>query len=181
MLIANEKRKTNIVEYILYLWQLEDLIRACNFDINIIDKEIVSQYKQPEQISKQMRSWYDGLIQMMALEGVKQSGHIQVVNNVVLDISDLHILLLKSPNESQYRALYKAALPHINHLRTKAGEIYFGDVQVCLTALYGLMLLRIQKKEILTETLDATQAFSQLLSLLAKKYHDREKAEKENN
>ncbi|MDE7144362.1 MAG: DUF4924 family protein, partial [Muribaculaceae bacterium] len=34
MIIASEKRKNNIAEYLLYMWQIEDIIRANNLDID---------------------------------------------------------------------------------------------------------------------------------------------------
>ena len=36
MIIARRKRKENIAEYLLYMWQVEDLIRANNFDMDSI-------------------------------------------------------------------------------------------------------------------------------------------------
>ena len=37
MIIAQQKRKENIAEYLLYLWQVEDLLRACHLDIDTVD------------------------------------------------------------------------------------------------------------------------------------------------
>ena len=34
MIIARQKRKENIAEYLLYMWQVEDLIRANKFDMD---------------------------------------------------------------------------------------------------------------------------------------------------
>ena len=34
MFVASQKRKENIAEYLLYMWQIEDLIRANNLDID---------------------------------------------------------------------------------------------------------------------------------------------------
>ena len=33
MIIAKQKRKENISEYLLYMWQVEDLIRANHLDM----------------------------------------------------------------------------------------------------------------------------------------------------
>lgn len=44
MIIAQQKRKENIAEYLLYMWQVEDLIRAYNFDIDKIEANIISGY-----------------------------------------------------------------------------------------------------------------------------------------
>ncbi|MFC2121971.1 DUF4924 family protein, partial [Bacteroidota bacterium] len=62
MIIAKEKRYTNIAEYILYMWQIEDIIRAYKFDIDEIEKNIISKYDQPENILKEIRYWYISLI-----------------------------------------------------------------------------------------------------------------------
>ena len=42
MIIASKKRKENIAEYILYMWQIEDMIRANDFDISKIRRNIKS-------------------------------------------------------------------------------------------------------------------------------------------
>ena len=36
MIVARQKRKENIAEYLLYMWQVEDLIRANRFDMDAI-------------------------------------------------------------------------------------------------------------------------------------------------
>jgi len=45
MYIAKEKRKNNIAEYILYMWQIEDMLRAYNFRLDNIEKELIPQYQ----------------------------------------------------------------------------------------------------------------------------------------
>ena len=36
MSTASEKRETHIVEYLLFVWQMEDLARAAGFDAGVI-------------------------------------------------------------------------------------------------------------------------------------------------
>ena len=38
MILAEQKKKAHIVEYILFLWQIEDLIRAAKFDPSFLEK-----------------------------------------------------------------------------------------------------------------------------------------------
>ena len=76
MLIAQEKRKTNIAEYVLYMWQVEDVIRAYKFNIDLIDKNRVSQYNKPDSIKKEIRNWYANLILMMHEEYIKEKGSL---------------------------------------------------------------------------------------------------------
>ena len=43
MLIAAKKKEENIAEYILYMYQIEDIIRSFQFDIERIMDEYVRQ------------------------------------------------------------------------------------------------------------------------------------------
>lgn len=43
MIIASQKRKENIAEYLLYMWQIEDIIRAYKLDIDTIDEQDLSR------------------------------------------------------------------------------------------------------------------------------------------
>ena len=78
MIVAREKRKSNIVEYILYMWQVEDLIRAYQFDIDAIKEGIIPQYGISGELVDETIEWYDNLIEMMKMEQIKEKGHLQV-------------------------------------------------------------------------------------------------------
>ena len=60
MLIAREKRRTNVAEYILYMWQVEDMLRALALDIEQVDRHVVSQFRVDEKTKLEIREWYDG-------------------------------------------------------------------------------------------------------------------------
>jgi len=169
--MAQQKRKENIVEYLLYMWQVEDLIRANHFDL----ETLVNQYDQPDEIKQQIRQWYIELIEMMWSEGVLESGHIQLNKNVIIALTDTHLRLLKDPEETVYGALYYKTLPFIVQLRTKSGGTDVPELETCFTALYGYLLLRLQQKEIHLETLEAIKHINTFLYYLADKYkHDME-------
>lgn len=68
MIIAQEKRKQNIAEYLLYLWQVEDLLRACKLDIDTVEKAVIARYDVDEPTRHEIREWYESLIKMMELE-----------------------------------------------------------------------------------------------------------------
>ncbi|MDE6400025.1 MAG: DUF4924 family protein, partial [Muribaculaceae bacterium] len=44
MITASLKKRENIAEYLLYMWQIEDLIRANGLDIEKIKSNIIDQY-----------------------------------------------------------------------------------------------------------------------------------------
>ena len=57
MIIASQKRRENIAEYLLYMWQIEDLIRANGLDINKIKATIIDRYQLTDEQRKQMTEW----------------------------------------------------------------------------------------------------------------------------
>ncbi len=54
MIIASQKRKENVAEYILYMWQIEDLIRANDLDISKIETNIIDKSNLDPAQRKQM-------------------------------------------------------------------------------------------------------------------------------
>ena len=170
MIIASQKRKENIAEYLLYMWQIEDIIRAYKLDIDTIDEQIVSKYNVPDDKKKEIREWYESLIDMMRREGVVESGHLQLNKNVIIDLTDLHLALLKSPKEPFYWSTFFKTLPYIVELRAKTGDESVGEIETCFNALYGILMLRLQKKEISEQTQAAMKQISTFLALLSEKY-----------
>ncbi len=172
-------KQENIAEYLLFMWQTEDLLRACNLDIDQLQRSLIDSSYPTEEERKKARDWYEGLIMMMKSEGVQHEGHLQINKNLIIDLTDLHLRLLKDPRESEYIALYYNTLPHIVALRAKAGDKQLPELETCFTALYGYLLLKLQKREITDETQVAVAQITSLLRLLSRKYQtiDQQKEE----
>ena len=177
MLIANQKRKENIAEYLLYMWQVEDVIRAHKLDIDLIQKNIIDPYDVSPEIKSEMREWYENLIEMMRIENIVAEGHLQINRNVIIDLSDLHHRLLKSSKEPFYTAAFYKTLPYIVELRSKAGDDKVGELETCFMALYGVLMLRLQKKEVSPQTMEAIRQISTFLAILAEKYNQEKAGE----
>ena len=131
MLIAQKKRKENISEYLLYMWQVEDLIRANHFDSDEIRRNLVDRYDQPAAVKEEIARWYEELADMMRQEGVMERGHIQLNKNVIIALTDLHLRLLKSPKEMIYGSMYYKTLPYIVQLRAKSGGEDIPEIETC--------------------------------------------------
>jgi hypothetical protein len=170
MLIANQKKKENIAEYLLYMWQIEDLIRANHLDMDLIQKNIVDQYNQPAEVTAQIHDWYENLVEMMKLEHLEKEGHLQINKNVLIDLSDLHHRLLKSSKEPFYTSAFYKTLPYIVELRSKMAGEKVGELETCFLALYGVLMLRLQHKEVSEETMKAMRQISTFLAILSEKY-----------
>ena len=162
MYIASQKRKENIAEYLLYMWQIEDMIRANGLDIDRIKANIIDKTSLTDGQKTQLAEWYESLIDMMRREGVEHSGHLQLIQLV-----QLHDALLKDPRFGEYTKEFYNTLPYIVELRAKAGEQKAGEIETCFNALYGMLMLRLQGKEIGKDTLEAIKQISRFIALLA--------------
>lgn len=171
MIIAQAKRRENIAEYLLYMWQVEDIIRAFHLDINAIKDNIISRYDVDEQERKEITDWWEGLIMMMQHEGKQDCGHLQINKNTLLRLADLHDQLLKSPNYPEYGAEFYRTLPFIVELRSKTPEDQqVGELETCFNALYGTLLLKLQGKEVSKDTQVAIAQISHFIGVLAAYY-----------
>jgi hypothetical protein len=172
MIVARKKKKENVVEYLLYMWQIEDVIRAARFDMDTIRQTVVSRYGRPEDEKNEISRWYEELIEMMRTEGVTEKGHLRINTEVMDELSGLHLRLLKSPREMIYSAAYSQALPAIVQLRAKSGGNDMPEPETCLTAIYGYLMLKMQQKEISAGTEEAVRQVAAFLSILAQKYRE---------
>ena len=172
MIIAQQKRQENIAEYLLYLWQVEDLLRACRLDIDTVDKAVISRYDVDEGKRQEIKEWYESIIKMMELENVRERGHIRVCHNVLIRLNDLHQQLLADQDRfPDYHADYYRTLPHIVQLRAAIPEEERpGELETCFNALYGVMVLHLQGKDISQDTAAAISQISHFIGMLAAYY-----------
>ena len=83
MTIAEKLRNTNRAEYLLYMWQVEDLIRAYHLDAERIAQEYVARFDLDKEHKSQTEQWYTDLCRMMAEEGKREKGHLQICQNIL--------------------------------------------------------------------------------------------------
>jgi hypothetical protein len=174
MLIAREKRRSNIAEFIIYMYQIEDMMRAAGFDMKRIEMTIIRQYEQPPAVMDEIREWYASLIQAMKQEKIEIKGHLQFVKNLVVDMNNLHLRLLEKKEELEYRELYRKAKPNIDVLKGKAIHPDVMEIEACLNGLYGYLLLKIRNRDISKETQEGIETLSHLLAHLSMRFRERE-------
>ncbi len=185
MFVAEEKIKSNIAEYILYMWHIEEVIRAYQFEIAAIEKNIIqnSGVSMVQQI--QLKNWYMDLIDKMRKARLEKKGHLEEVNEKIAELTLLHSTLLQAIKDKEYIALYDNAKGEIEELKKRSeiksmeetpdGEkkstVVKNDVLACFNGLYGLWLLRLQKKKVSKETTEAMKKISAMMANLTVKYH----------
>ena len=149
--MVRKSKKDNIAEYILYLWQLEDYLRA-----------FPEQAEATQELSE--------LNEMMHREGVVDGGHVQIADIALNELEELHSTLLNE--DAMYRAAVIRLQPSLNLLKAKTDRPTMSDIEACLTLLYQIMMLRLQKKEISAETASVQQQATALLQFLSRVYYN---------
>jgi hypothetical protein len=173
MLIAKEKRASNIGEYLLYMYQVEDLLRACQFDSELINKHIISQYNSDPNTKTEICNWYLGLSKLMEEEKLHKKGHLGFIIHQLDEVLDFHHYLLQNKEYSNYQMSYKKCTPALSELNKKFPDID-NEIQLMVEAIYGVFVLKLKKKPISEETQQSLGLFARLLADLSKKFHEYE-------
>ena len=149
MMQMMKSKKDNIAEYILYLWQMEDYLRA---------------FPQNAEATPELHE----LNEMMHREGLLEGGHLALANNALSELEDLHTQILNE--DAMYRAAIIRLQPSLNLLKAKTDCPTMSDIEACLLLLYQIMLLKLQKREITPETASVQQQATQVLQFLSRTY-----------
>lgn len=173
MIVAQEKRKTNITEYILYLWQVEDMIRALNFDMDKIESTLVAGYNVDDKTKVEITEWYKNHVLMMQKEQKQKTGHIQPLVNLVTDLNAFHQAVITQNIDAEYSHLYSEIKPDIDLVRKKSGK-NDNDIEVALNTLYLILMLKMQKQEVTEGTQKAVWKFGNFMGYLSNLYKEYE-------
>ena len=170
MLFAEKEISKNVAEYVLYLWQMEDLLRALNFDLNKVEQLLLSSSEIDDVTRRRELTRYQLLIAEMREEGLLESGHLGKGLKLMADLHYLHQNLILVKKDKDYQKIVLEAQPFLNEFLSKSGQKRLTEVEVCFNALYGLLLLRLKKEPINPSTQEAMDSFSKMLAYLAAKY-----------
>lgn len=99
-----------------------------------------------------------------------EGGHLQLAKNALDELEDLHNDLLDQ--EATYRAAMIQLTPSLNLLKSKTDRPTMSDVEACLVLLYQIMLLKLQKRPISSDTELVQKQATQILQYLSKTYKE---------
>ena len=170
--IAERKKSQNIGEYLVYMYQMEDLIRSYQGNMEEIGQYVVSHYPVSEEEKETIKTWFADLAASMKQQELMQKGHIQELQDLVHQLLDLHYQLLKT--DANYVATFHSAKPHLLEAVEAAQTEEIGnEIQICLNGVYGLLLCRLLGKNVSDRQLEAADAFGNILSHLNFSYQQR--------
>ncbi len=170
MFVAQELRKKSIAEYLLYMWQVEDIIRVYDCQLSRIKREYISKFNYTDEQKEELVDWYGNLVRMMNEEGCREKGHLQINRIVIQDLNELNAMLLQSTKFPFYTAEYYKVLPFIVELRNHGANKEENEIETCFDALYGMVMLRLQKKEISPDTEHAIKEITTFIGMLSDYY-----------
>jgi len=171
MLIAQQKLQENIAEYVLYMYQVEDIIRAYNFDVELILHDLVEPQISNEEILKEYRLWYKKIMNDLKNQGKEKNGHLLELNDIFVELSYLHTMLIGQSIDKKYIECVNNAHIYIEEFRERSNLKDKNVIEVLFAALYMKLLLRLQKKEISSQTEQAFEAMRLMLAHLSAFYH----------
>ena len=145
-----KNKKENIAEYILYLWQLEDYLRA---------------FPEAAEGNEELSD----ILRMMHADDVMDGGHIQLAQIALKELELLSDDIMTQ--EATYRAAIIRITPALNMLKARTDRPTMTNIEACLVLLYQIMLLRLQKREISAETQEVQQQATGILQYLSKTYY----------
>ena len=176
--LAQAKRKQNIAEYILYLWQLEDLLRAMQFSPEAIYSQLVAPRQIDEGVKHEYLIWYMDIVNLLRKEGKEESGHLEHTLHLIGDMHNLHLQLMQHPIGEHYRKTFGALAPQLPMLRGLIKKEDICDTELCFRALYAVMLYRIKGDEKRAEAIkDTMELVSPVIAELAAMYGKVERGE----
>ena len=150
------------------MYQTEDLLRAYHFDIEEIEKFVISHLPVEDIEKRDFKNWYAEINVEMQSEGITKQGHLERVQKIVTELTDLHESLLV--DDTEYAEVYANSEPNISRFMSLSGGKVDNPVQVCLNGVYGMLLLRMNGKKIDDETKTTLDTFGDVLSYLSFKY-----------
>jgi len=167
---SDSKKNENIAEYVLYLFQIEDLIRSLKFDIETIQSQVLAPAISDSFQLTEHVLWYESCIQEMKRKGIEKEGHLDEVQEILVELTYLHNGLLTVMNNEKYKGLCENAHDALMEFKQKSNNLKFQDVEVLFHAMYMKLQLKMRKKEISAETESAFDLMRIQLAFLAREY-----------
>jgi len=168
--VAENKKAQNIAEYIIYMYQMEDLVRSYQGNPDEIKQYVVEKYPVSEKEKAEISDWYSSLLDQMNAQQILEKGHLKELNQLVGELAKIHWNLLKT--DGTYFEAYSKVKPFIIDAVMQAeGKDLGNEIQICLNGIYGLLLCRLLGKKVSDEQLKSAEAYGEVLSYLSRYYH----------
>lgn len=164
------RAQENISEYILFLWQLEDLLRAFQYDLNSVQEKYVQHaFEKPADQEEVLSMLYILLEEMKKEEDAV--AHAKSTRGSMILLEKVHSYLRDEVEDKMYMALVGACDEVVSDfLKNKADEKSMPFTEICINIMYGILTLRLRKMPITKQTQDAADKVKECLRYLSKTF-----------
>lgn len=167
--IAEKKKNEHLIEYILYCYRMEDLIRAYQFNMEDLEQYVLTHKNVSQQDRTESKAWLTDLADDMKRAGIEERGHLPEVQALVDRLAEYHWKLLKT--DPDYLSLHRKARPHLLRLLSDLTDENPGhEIQIFIHTLYGLLLIKLNGKKAPESILEAAGRFGDVLSYLNSRF-----------
>ena len=170
MLIAEQKRKENIIEYLLYMYQIEDIVRGLHCDFEQVKSKLIPAMLPNPTFKPQYERWYEEICSELKRAGKTKKGHLYELEEVFTELTLLHRTLLEMMKDEKYITLVENAMPSIQEFAEKSAMINAHPVEVCLHAMYMKLQLKLRKQDLSSATEGAMDVMRIMLAYLGREY-----------
>jgi L-rhamnose mutarotase len=170
VLIAEKKKKENISEYIIHMYKTEDLIRAFEYDMDQLERYMISHLPISDEEKQNELRWYSEIADIIKSGSGMTSGHLEEVQDIVDDLNILHERLRET--DTQYKKVLEEAQNDLDQYNKLVKDEDISEIQLCLNAVYGYLLLKMENKPISEEQKDTVDRFGAILAYLSFKYRE---------
>lgn len=172
MIPAEIKKKENIAEYIIHMYQTEDLILTYEFNLNEILEYVIKHMTKDQEKIKSLLLWYADIIGQMQEENVHiTKERLRSTQQYVDVLTDLHKELLK--DDSAYKQCFEEAEADINKQIDLSNGLIENPIQICINGVYGLLLIKLKGKDLSAEQKSMVDKFGKVLAFLSEVYSKR--------
>jgi len=177
MLEADRKRSENIIEYVLYMFHTEDVIRSCQLNLDLIKSAIIDPSALEDDVKKELMEWYKDVVSKMEKDNIEDRGHLSELIEIIGELSYLHSQLISDISNTKYKSRYDAANSFLVEISQKSSGATLNPIELAINGVYGVMTLKMKKQEVFPETIEAIKTFTDFLGYLGKVYHLTKKGE----
>jgi Domain of unknown function (DUF4924) len=169
---AQVKKEESIAEYIIHMYQTEDLILTYKFNLNEIFEYVIKHMSKDEKVLKKLLLWYADIIEQMKNEDIiNTKRHLSSIQKYVDRLSAIHEDLLMK--DLSYVKVYSKAEKDILHHIALSDNTITNPIQICLNGIYGMLLLKLNGKNVSAEQQRTLAGFGSILAYLSEAYKEK--------
>ena len=173
MLWLADEFRSNVSEYVLILWQTEDLLRGLRLDHEEISSFVHQAIDQGAELNarREIARLVDFSDRMVA-EKVQEKGHLSDSLILINNLDRLYTHFANEAKDEKFIELYAIAQPNIKEFKKKSQNDRQSDIEACFVAIYAFLLMKLKKQRISPDTDAAMKSFSDLLAFLSVKFNE---------